>query len=155
MISSERGRTPFGGVPLWSLTATAVPAGALAVLMVSGPAEAVHGKRPVRAAATASPAVSPAVSVSGGPSVRLDGAGGAGGGGGTGAAPSEPPAAIRHHLEFTGAFGWPDLALGCFFDPDSRGADGHGRRNVCVETVVRPPVFGPTRIRGREHRHGR
>lgn len=140
----------------WSLAATAVPAGALAVLMVSGPAEAVYGTRPVRAVAAASPAVSPAVSVSGGPSVRLDGAGGGtGSGGGTAAAPSEPPAAIRHHLEFTGAFGWPDLAMGCFFDPDSRGADWNGRRNVCVETVVRPPVFGPTRIRGLEHRRGR
>lgn len=146
MISPGRART-LGGVPLWAVAGTAVPAGVLAVLLVSGPAAAVH-RTP---GAGASAAVPPAVSVSGGPSVRLT----EGTGDGGGVTPSEPPAAIRHHLEFTGAFGWPDLAMGCFFDPDSRGADRYGRRTVCVETAVRPPVFGPTRIRGWEHRHGR
>lgn len=132
-----------------------MPAGALAVLLVSGPAAAAHGTGTARTAplSRAAAAASPAVAVSAGPPVRLGGDGGDGGG--DGVAPSAPPAAIRHRLEFTGAFGWPDLAMGCFFDPDSRGADRYGRRTVCVETAVRPPVFGPTRIRGREHRHRR
>lgn len=55
----------------------------------------------------------------------------------------------RRHLEFTGVIGWPDFAMACHFDPDFRGADGLGRRVVCVDTLVRPPVFAHTRIRGR------
>lgn len=54
----------------------------------------------------------------------------------------------RRHLEFTGAIGWPEVAMGCFFDPDFRGADRHGRRVVCIETAVRPPIFAHTRVRG-------
>jgi hypothetical protein len=157
LILPEGARAPLGGVPLWAVAATAVPAGALAALLVPGRAEAAHGAR-TTPAPRATVAVSPAVAVSGGPSVRLRGGPsvrlpGDDGGGGDGVARPGPPGPIRHHLEFTGAFGWPDMALGCFFDPDARGADRHGRRIVCVETVVRPPVFGPTRIRGLEHRH--
>ncbi len=138
-------------MPLWTVAATAVPAGALAALLVPGQAEAAHGIR-TAPAPRATAAASPTVAVSGGPSVRLPGDDG---GDGDGVARPGPPGPIRHHPEFTGAFGWPDMAMGCFFDPDSRGADWRGRRNVCVETVVRPPVFGLVRIRGLEHRHRR
>jgi hypothetical protein len=55
----------------------------------------------------------------------------------------------RRHLEFTGVIGWPEVAMGCHFDPDSEGADGHGHRVVCVELAVRPHVPAPTRVRGR------
>ncbi|GAA4625232.1 hypothetical protein GCM10023196_028610 [Actinoallomurus vinaceus] len=65
------------------------------------------------------------------------------------------PFKTRRHLEFTGAIGFPEVAIGCFFDPDSRGADRHGRRVVCVETAGHPPIFAHTRIRGRDFFDGR
>ena len=46
-------------------------------------------------------------------------------------------------------------ALGCFFDPDFRGADRQGRRVVCVETAGHPPIFAHTRVRGRDFFDGR
>jgi hypothetical protein len=65
------------------------------------------------------------------------------------------PFKTRRHLEFTGGIGFPENALGCFFDPDFRGADRQGRRVVCVETAGRPPIFAHTRVRGRDFFDGR
>ncbi|MEV5754147.1 hypothetical protein AB0L00_40570 [Actinoallomurus sp. NPDC052308] len=59
------------------------------------------------------------------------------------------PFRTRRHLEFTGAIGWPELAMGCWFDPDFEGADEDGRRVVCIDFAVRPPGNAPTRVRGR------
>jgi hypothetical protein len=65
------------------------------------------------------------------------------------------PFKTRRHLEFTGGIGFPENALGCFFDPDFRGADRQGRRVVCVETAGPPPIFAHTRVRGRDFFDGR
>ncbi|MCO5996628.1 hypothetical protein [Actinoallomurus rhizosphaericola] len=53
------------------------------------------------------------------------------------------------HLEFTGWIGWPELAMGCHFDPYFEGVDWNGRRVVCVDRAVRPPSVGLPRVRGR------
>lgn len=124
----------------------AVPAGVMAVLVSAGPAfagapgrgtaEAAIGRPGSRGASAALPATGDPAADDGSDHGKDKGAG------------KESPPEIRHRLEFTGAMGWPDFAMGCFFDPDSRGADRLGRRIVCVDAVARPPVFGPIRIRG-------
>jgi hypothetical protein len=59
------------------------------------------------------------------------------------------PFGSNPHLEFTGWIGWPELTMGCHFDPDFEGADWNGRRVICVDRAVRPPGVGLTRVRGR------
>lgn len=53
------------------------------------------------------------------------------------------------NLEFTGWIGWPELSMGCHFDPYFEGVDWRGRRVICVDRAVRPPHVGLPRVRGR------